>query len=351
MDSEIRNRICSLNNLYKAMIKSKSGVIWKESVAKFVINSLLNCYNLKNMVFEGKYEILPYTKFTLHCPKTRHIESTRMRDRVFQRSLCDNYLYDQLTKNFVKENCSSQKGKGTDYARDLLVSNLKEFYEQYGLNGYFLKCDIKDFYGSTKHSVAKDAVEREVDDQWAKEETFRIIDSFNKDAGTDMGMGLGSQITQLVQLAILSPMDHIITEQLNVWYVRYNDDFILISPDKEYLWYCKEIISAELEKLHLKLSQKKTQVFPITQPVHFLGFSFKLHNTGRVTLKLLADKMAHERRKLRKQVAMVKEGIFTKEKVDKCYESWRAHAKRGHSRGQLAKMDRFYKSLGEEDNG
>ena len=349
MDSEVKEKVCSISNLYKAMLKSKSGVIWKDSVAKFVMNGLLNCNDIKKKIYSNSYEILPYTKFIIHCPKTRFIESTRIRDRVFQRSLCDNYLYDQLTKNLIYDNCSSQKGKGTDFARDRLKYHLKTFYSKYGTNGYCLKCDIKDFYGSTLHSVAKEAVEREVEDEWAKQEAFRIIDSFNKAAGTDMGMGLGSQITQLIQLTILSPMDHMIIGELGEMYIRYNDDFIFLHPDKQYLWECRKRIEEELAKVHHRLSDKKTQIFPITHPIHFLGFSFMLHENGRVTMKVLREKLTHERNKLRKQVALAKQGVLTKEKVDRCYESHRSYLKKSDSRGQLFRMDKFYKGLWEDN--
>lgn len=59
-----------------------------------------------------------------------------------------------------------------------------------------------------------------------------MIDSFEGDTG----IGLGSQISQLVELAVLDDLDHYIKERLRIkHYLRYMDDFVLIHPDKRYM--------------------------------------------------------------------------------------------------------------------
>lgn len=342
---KIKEIVCDFRNLYKALRVSKSGIIWKDSVAKYVFNSLKTCHSLIKLFETEKYDLLPYTEHTIYGPKVRQIECTRFRDRIFQRSLCDNYLYEEFTKNFVETNCSSQRGKGTDFAREALKRILREHHRHYGTDGYCLKCDIKDFYGSTPHFIAKRTVEEYIEDLWARKEIFRIIDSFKTIKETGKGLGLGSQITQLVQLAILDKMDHKILEDFKIPMVRYNDDFLLICESKEKLHLAKDWIEKYLSERGLAFSKKKTQIFKLIQPIKFLGFSFLLHDTGKITLKLLPNKISNEKRKLRKQVALVKEGVLTREKVNFCYETWRSHAKKSDSRGQILKMDNYYESL------
>lgn len=345
MEEDVKEKVCNLKRLYKALRKSKCGVIWKDSVARSVMTSLHVCHRLKQLLLADEYEILPYVKHTVYGPKIRHIECTRFRDRVFQRSLCDNYLYKEITKNFILDNCSSQKKKGTDFARDRLSFHLKEHYSKFGLTGYALKCDLKDFYGSTLHSVAKETMSEYISDSWTREHVCKIIDSFCKEDLNGRGMGLGSQVTQLVQLALLDKLDHLIVEKLNIRYLRYNDDFLLISNSKDKLIDAKHRIEDYLIKKRLILSKKKTQIFPITQPIHFLGFSFRLNQSGKVTKKLLPEKLSHEKRKLKKQASLVKAGKLTIEKLDFCYQTWRSYAKKGDSRKQLKQMDDFYRDL------
>lgn len=345
-ESKIKDTVCEFGNLYKALRICKHNVGWKDSVAGYVKNGLINCTTLHNQLMDGTYDINKYTIFYVYEPKERKIVSTRIKDRVFQRSLCDNYLTAEVSKSFIYDNCACQEGKGTKFARDRLKCHLQRFYRKHGTSGYALKCDLSNYFGSTRHDVAIAAIEKRVDDEWAKAEVERIIRSFNDGDDPNVGMGLGSQVTQLVELAVLDDLDHYIKEQLHIkHYIRYMDDFILIHESKEYLVECKKQIEQRLDELGLTLSKKKTQVFPVTQPIHFLGFSFRLTDTGKVVMKLLPEKISHERRKLRKLVERAKAGLLTREQVDECLKSWKAHAKQGDTYNLIRKMTEFYNEL------
>ena len=340
-----KERICSFEELYKAAYICKRNVMWKDSVAGFIKNCLNNCYILHQELTNGTYELSPYSVFVVHEKKTRTIVSTRMRDRVVQRSLCDNYLTEYLTKGFIYDNCACLPGRGTDMARNRLKCHLQRHYRKHGLHGYVLKVDIHDFFGSTPHDVVKAAVAKRIPDEWVREQVYTIIDSFNHIA-PDKGMGLGSQITQLVQLAVLDDLDHYIKERLRIkGYVRYMDDFILIHEDKEHLKICLQEITKQLNDLGLELNEKKTGIQQIDKGIHFLGFSFRLTDTGKVVQTVLHKKISKERRKLRKLVDKVKSGEMTQQHVDECYQAWRAHVDKGNCQGLLSKMDSYYVSL------
>lgn len=341
MEDKVKELVCSYKSLYKALQVSKRNVMWKDSTAGFAHNALLSIYNLRKSLFKDSYKIDDYTIFTIYEPKKRLIVSTRLKDRVFQRSLCDNYFYHELTKTFIYDNCACQVGKGTDFALNRLSTHLHRFNRKYNCDGYVLKCDIKDYFGSTRHDVAKAAIAKRIKNEWALGHINAIIDSFNQGEDPEKGMGLGSQVTQLIQLAVLNDLDHFIKEKLKIkYYVRYMDDFILVHPDKVYLVYCKDMIQQYLESIGLRLNTKKTQVFKTTQPIHFLGFSFYLTQTGKVVRKILSKRISHERRKLRKQVERAKEGLMTRESVDACFESWKAHAQRGNCYYLIQRMEK-----------
>lgn len=344
----VKNEICSFTNLYKATQVCRKNVRWKDSVAHFSNHSLQHVYKIRQTLLNNTYELSPYSVFIIREPKKRTITSTRFKDRVFQRSLCDNYLTKEVTKGFIPNNYACQKNKGTDRARECLERNLKTYYYKNKTNGYVLKVDIHDYFGSTLHTVANAAIRKRVRDEWACDEVQRIIDSFDKEGDTTKGIGLGSQVSQLIQLAVLDELDHYITEKLKIdLYVRYMDDFILIHEDKEYLHYCLKKIKRFLRKIHLEISPKKTHIFKITQPIRFLGFSFKLHETGKVTWKLYNDNIKTERRKLVKQIQRVSMGLMTMHEFEECYQSWRAFAKKSDSRGRILKMDKYKNRLKE----
>ena len=79
--------------------------------------------------------------------------------------------------------------------------------------------------------------------------------------------------------------------------------------------------------------------------IHFLGFSFRLTDTGKVLQTILHKKISKERRKLRKLVDKVKAGEMTKQHVDECYQAWRSHVDKGNCQSVLSKMDSYYVNL------
>ena len=142
---ETKERICNFDSLYAAMQRCKRNVRWKDSVAGFLKNGVQNCMKLESELMSGTYKISKYSEFTIYEPKERKIVATRMIDRVFQRSLCDNYLTKELTKRFIYDNGACLEHKGTDFSRNRLQRHMEKYYRKHGTNGYFLKCDIKKF--------------------------------------------------------------------------------------------------------------------------------------------------------------------------------------------------------------
>lgn len=346
---DIKEKVCDFASLYNAMHKCKRNVMWKGSVAGYVKNGLVNCLKLQQQLYDGSYKIDKYSVFLVHEPKMREIVSTRIKDRVFQRSLCDNYLYEAMTRTFVYDNCACQINKGTDFAMNRLNCHMQRYYRKHGKEGFVLKCDIKNYFGSTRHEVAKGAVRKRAKNEWVYQQVCDIVESFDQGRDPDVGMGLGSQITQLTQLAVLDDLDHFIKEGLRIkYYIRYMDDFILIHEDKAYLQYCRSEIDKRVSLLGLKLSASKTQLFPLDQGIKFLGFKFYLTDAGKVIRKLRRENASKEKRKLRKLKNLVDKGTLTKEHVDECYNSWKAHAKRGDTHDLILSMDMYYKNLWKE---
>lgn len=342
----IKETVTSFESLYNATQKCKRNIMWKDSAAGFVKNELVNCCMLKDELRNNKYKIGKYTIFTITEPKRRKIISTKIKDRVFQRSLCDNYLYQSITKHFIYDNCACQVGKGTDFARGRLKCHMQRHFRKHGLNGYVLQCDVHDFFGSTPHDVAFAAVKSRVLDKWAQDEVKRIIDSYDQGQDPERGMGLGSQITQLVELAVLDNLDHFIKEQLHIKaYVRYSDDFVLIHEDKQYLQYCKAQIVARLQSLELEISDRKTNIYKFTQGVHFLGFSFRPTASGKIVMRVLPKKISRERRHMKKLIQRCNDEKMSRHDVEECFGSWKAHASKGDCYKLIGNMNIFVSKL------
>lgn len=331
----------SFERLYKGLKKSCRNVRWKDSVTGYEANGLINTLQLRDKLTSGTYTISKYQIFMIKEPKVRRIVASRLVDRQAQRALCDAGLYEDITEHFIRDNVACQVGRGTDDALNRLKVHLRKYYAHYGTDGWVLRCDIHHFFPETKHDVAKAAIHKYVSDPDAAERVCEVIDSF----GGDKGIGLGSQVSQLVELLVLNDMDHFIKERLHIkHYIRYMDDFILIHPDKEYLRWCKQQLTAYLETIGLQLN-KKTMLHPLKQGILFLQWRFVLTDTGKVLMLIAPKKSSKQRRKMKKLIKKERAGEVPPGTTYASYQSWMANAERGNSYYVRKEMTKFYTSL------
>lgn len=77
--------------------------------------------------------------------------------------------------------------------------------------------------------------------------------------------------SQALAIFYLNDLDHYIKEELKIkYYERYQDDFLLYHPWKEYLRECLDKIRTFLEKEKLQLN-RKTRLFSNKENFIFLG--------------------------------------------------------------------------------
>lgn len=253
-------------------------------------------------------------------------------------ALCMGGLYEDITEHFIYDNCACQTGKGTDFCLKRIKKHMCDFYRKHGKDGWVLKMDIHHFFPSTRHDVAKAAIAKRVGDEKARDCVFDVIDSF----GGDVGIGLGSQISQLVELAVLDDLDHFIKERLGIkHYVRYMDDLVLIHKDKEYLKYCWKEIEKQLNAIGLELNEKTT-MYPLKQGVKFLQWRFIITDTGKIDMKISSKKMGKQRRKIKKILCKEKSGEYLEGTAYNSLTAWKANAARGDSYFQQQRMTHYY---------
>lgn len=340
MDKRIEDAV-SFGELYKGLKKSCRNVRWKDSVTGYEANGLKNTFLLRQSLLNGTYQISGYQRFRVHEPKEREIVATRIKDRQFQRSLCDNVLYPQVTRSFIRDNCARQRGKGVDDALDRLNVHLQRYFRKHGASGWVLKCDIRHYFAETPHEIAKAAIRKRLTDKRAAFYTDQIIDSF----GGDVGIGLGSQVSQITELAVLDDLDHYIKERLHIrHYLRYMDDFILIHEDRSILENTLKEITDRLTALGLTLNNK-TQIFPLKQGIIWLKWRFILTDTGKIVRRIGRKSVVRERRKLIRMSRLVSAGRIPFDSMKESFVTWKAHAQRGNCRKIIADMQKLYDQL------
>lgn len=300
-----------------------------------------NTYKLRQAPLNNTYKISPYQIFRIHEPKERIIYAPRLVDRQLQHALCDNGLYEDIAEHFIRDSMACQRGRGTDDALQRMKIHLQRYYRKYGIEGWVLKCDIHQFFPSTPHETVKATARKYVNDTKAADMICKVIDSF----GGDIGLGLGSQISQIMELLVLNDLDHFIKEKLHIkYYIRYMDDFLLIHPDKQYLQYCLSEIYKKIELLGLHLN-RKTNIQPLKHGIVFLKWHYYILPSGRIIMKINKKKRAKYKTRLKKLFARECNGSVTEGATADSLISFLANAKRGNTYKLCCEMQQFYQTL------
>lgn len=342
MEEQNIESVIGYDALYISMWKCLRGVIWKDSVASFYMRAGENLSGLQKDLANGKYKARPPKHFMVTSPKPREIASVAFRDRVYQRSLNDNVVYPAMVRSFIHDNFACQKGKGTDAARNRLKEFLRRYFLKHGNKGYVCQFDVHGYYPNMDHALTEDMFRSRLD-EWSFEQVKRIL---RDQYPGEKGYNPGSQLVQIAGISMLDKMDHYIKEQLHAkYYIRYMDDFMIISDDREWLEDCKRQIEKMLSGLKFEINDKKTRIYSLERGIEFLGFLFTLTDTGKVLMQIKPRNVKLERKKLYRLVKKCLRGEMPRSSVDASYQAWRTHAEKGNSYKLLQRMDAYYRSL------
>ena len=334
--------VFSYQNLYSAYKCCRRGVAWKSSVQRYITQAPLNLLHTYDQLQKGKFKSPGFYEFDIfERGKRRHIRSTVIGERVVQRCLCDNALVPVLCRTFVYDNGASMKYKGYDFAVRRLTQHLHKHYRKYGQDGYILLFDFSKFFDNVSHAVIKGILHKEFSDEKILKLTEHFVDAFG-----DVGMGLGSQISQVLALASANRLDHYIKEVLRIkGYGRYMDDGYLIHQSKEYLQNCLIHIKEICSMLGITLNTKKTQIVKLSHGFTWLKIRFYLTETGKVVRKIYKRSVTRMRIKLKKLHKMWKEKRIAFTDVYITWQSWKAYALKFNAYHTIQNMADLYTKL------
>ena len=343
------NTVFSYENLYRSYKKCRRNVAWKASVQRYISQAPLQIYDTWVKLNDGTYQSPKFFEFDIYeRGKKRHIRSTIIGERVVQRCLCDNALVPVIGSTFIHDNGACMKKKGYDFAVNRLVCHLERHIRKHGTDGYILLGDLKSFFDNIMHWAVSKLLRKELSDLRLIGLSEDLIKQFDPDAPAESrkGLGLGSQISQLLAPAVASYIDHFVKEVLRIkGYGRYMDDFYLIHEDKEYLKYCKEEIRKKCAELGMTLNERKTQIVKLTHGFTFLKVRFYITDTGKIIRKIHPASVTRERRKLKKFHLKWLEGKMTRRDVWNSLQSWCSHAARFMAHHTVNNMITLYAQL------
>lgn len=290
----------------------------------------------------GKYRSKGFFEFDiLERGKPRHIKSVTIGERVVQRCLCDYALVPVISRTFIYDNGASMKDKGYSFAIRRLTQHLHEHYRKHGQDGYVLLFDFSKFFDHVNHALIKSILYKEFSDERLLALTEHFVDAFG-----DVGLGLGSQISQVLALASANRLDHVIKEVLRIrGYGRYMDDGYLIHHSKAYLRHCLNVIKAICDELGIVLNVKKTHIVKLSHGFTQLKVKWHLTNTGKVLRRICPKCVTVERRKLKVLNQKVLNGAMVKADVYQSQQSQESHARQFNAHRSVQNMRQLYMTL------
>lgn len=336
--------LCTLNALFDAAKKSRQSIRWKSSVQRYFMSWLRNIILLRFMLLTGKDVTLGFICFTIReRGKTRYIRSVHFKERVPQRSLCDNALVPVLSRSLIYDNGASLEGKGISFALKRLKEHLHRYFRKHGSNeGWILLIDFSGYFDNILHGPIYEMLDRAFSDKRIVNLTRQFVEPFG-----EKSVGIGSQVSQILAVSYRSYLDHFIKEVLREeFYACYMDDSYIISDSKEHLWRDYEKIREKCAERGIVLNPRKTQIVKLSHGFTYMKGRYWLTESGKVVAKPCHDNTARERRKLKSFKGMLETGEMTMEQIACSYNSYRGYIQDNyHCHRTVRNMDKLFHEL------
>ncbi|MCX6718856.1 MAG: reverse transcriptase/maturase family protein, partial [Candidatus Taylorbacteria bacterium] len=278
--------IISLENLLEAWKEFRKDKRSRKDVQEFERDLMSNIMSLHSDLDAKTYRHSSYEAFKVNDPKPRDIHKATVRDRLLHRALYRK-LYPFFNRIFISDSTSCRLEKGTHKA----VNRFRVFARKASFNHtktvWVLKCDIRKFFASIDQTRLLAILARYILDKDILSLISIIIGSFHS---TEKGIGLplGNLTSQLFVNIYMNEFDQFMKHRIKAkYYIRYSDDFVIISRDRDwlvsiisrirnFLWY----------ELKLQLHPNKVSIGTITSGIDYLGWvNFNDHRVLRTSTK------------------------------------------------------------------
>lgn len=278
--------IISVQNLCEAWCEFVRGKKSKKDVAEFSLNLSQNIFTLHEELKNRTYRHGTYEAFNISDPKPRNIHKATVRDRLLHHAIYK-ILYPHFDRKFIYDSYSCRNMKGTHRAGKRFIHFARKVSVNHKHTCWVLKCDIRKFFASVDQTILVKILKRHVSDEdviWLVE---RVLESFSS-GEKGVGLPLGNLTSQLLVNIYMNEFDQFVKHKLKVkYYIRYADDFIVMSTDRTWLLKTLSQFHDFLSiKLKLSLHPKKVFIKTFASGVDFLGWIyFSDHRVIRTTTK------------------------------------------------------------------
>ncbi len=271
------DNIISLDNLLGAWEEFLYGKRKRKDVQVFQYDLMNNIFELHNDLKNKSYIHGCYEALTISDPKPRNIHKACVRDRLLHHAIY-RHLYPFFDHKFIYHSYSCRRNKGTHKALTAFTKMASKVSANDTKICWVLKCDIKKFFASIDHQILLGILHKHISDNDIHWLLGQVVNSFQTCPAK--GLPLGNLTSQLLVNVYMNEFDQFTKHTIKAkYYIRYADDFVVLSQDKNYLLDTLQSMRTFLsDRLALQLHPKKVSVETLSSGVDFLGWVHFSHH-------------------------------------------------------------------------
>jgi RNA-directed DNA polymerase len=272
-----------MKEAFKAVRRNRGAAgLDKVSINMYEANLEQNLNTLMKQLKDRTYKASPLRR--KYIPKgkgqLRPLGIPSVRDRVAQEVIRS--IIDPVFEPMFHENSYGfMKGRNAHQAIQRLVELHKLGYT------HVTDADITGFFDNIPHEIIEELVAEEIADG----NIIKIIKEFltcgvmedGKFIRTERGTPQGGVISPLLANIVLNKLDWALEEQ-GLKFVRYADDFVILTKSKLTAQRALEFATAFLGNIGLDLNQEKTKITKFCKGFDFLGFTIN-HRGPKISSK------------------------------------------------------------------
>lgn len=320
-------QIVEFDNLYNAYLKARRNKRYRPEVLEFSAHLEENLIQMQNELIWGQYRTGKYRMFYVHEPKKRLVAALPFKDRVVQHAIMA-AIEPLFERQFISGSYACRPGKGMHAGADQVQRWLRQCRHNWG-DVYCLKADVRKYFPNINHGVLKRILRRTIKDKRVLALLDEVIESAEEPGELNpVGIPIGNLTSQLFANLYLNELDQFTKHKLkSKYYIRYMDDFLLLSDSKQQLWQWLREIEAFLHaNLALELNHK-TAIFPVaSRGIDFLGY--RIWPDYRLLRKSSVKRM---RRKIKAYKRKYAAGEMGADDINRSVQSWLGHAQHADS--------------------
>ena len=290
----------TFNEVVKAYYDCRKNKRNKRGNILFQMDLTNNLKSLYNDLVSGDYVIGKSICFIVTNPKPREVWAADFRDRIVHHIMC-NRIAPNYIKSFSAASCACIPERGTHYGIRRLDKAVRRVSDNWNRPAYYLKMDLANFFMSIDKAVLKSFLLNKGYDEWTNWIIETIIDHdpttnyrFNGNPelrklipphkslignNPNKGLPIGNLSSQFFANVYMNSLDKFIDHVIKPnGYVRYVDDILLLSEDKNFLIGARNKIQAHAGSvLKVRFNPKKTILQSVDRGVDFVGYVIMPH--------------------------------------------------------------------------